>query len=388
MIKINKKQFLYEILKEEPESSDKPVPEISSNEVREFKLGNNYFYELFDISPAKPIQRSLIDNFLSKIELNNACTAFRENLSYLNFLEPHKNGYHFLRLDIKSFFHSINKSDLEKAFEPYFENEAIDSESEQTLLDAFLNIVTYKVPETSPNSKLQGKHILPIGFSSSPVISNIVFRPIDILIQKFCLFRNITYTRYADDLLFSSTKDEKFVLSESFEKEICIYINTLNLNLNKNKTIRRNHTISLNGYTIQSSLNPLPNGISLGTLDSIFNPPPTKNNEIRISNKKTKTIRKLIHMILVRKLSSPVIMKKVYGFKVKNKYIAKPLPQKSFEKFADNQLFNKLTGYRSYLISIVKFNSQHHCINSNSIEKYTRIISDINTILDKWKGNL
>ena len=46
--------------------------------------------------------------------------------------------------------------------------------------------LTHRVSKNSSNKELINKDLLPIGFSSSPVISNILFRKIDILIQKYC----------------------------------------------------------------------------------------------------------------------------------------------------------------------------------------------------------
>ncbi|MBW8079501.1 MAG: hypothetical protein GJU76_15815, partial [Gallionella sp.] len=44
---------------------------------------------------------------------------------------------------------------------------------------------------------------LPQGSPASPVLSNVVFAPTDSSLSAFCLERNISYTRYADDLVFS-----------------------------------------------------------------------------------------------------------------------------------------------------------------------------------------
>lgn len=46
---------------------------------------------------------------------------------------------------------------------------------------------------------------LPAGFSTSPLLSNIVFRDTDLDLEEFAAKHGVTYTRYADDLTFSGT---------------------------------------------------------------------------------------------------------------------------------------------------------------------------------------
>ncbi len=86
------------------------------------------------------------------------------------------------------------------------------------LKDFFPNILAYRVKElfTSPLfdfnkpianalsllTTFQGK--LPIGAPTSPVISNFICHQLDRDLKEFCVINNLTYTRYADDLTFSS----------------------------------------------------------------------------------------------------------------------------------------------------------------------------------------
>lgn len=99
--------------------------------------------------------------------------------------QPHTGKKHLLNIDLKDFFPSIAASSVKAVFSsPYF------NFSEQ-LATALTLLTTY-----------EGK--LPIGTPTSPVISNFVCMPLDADIRKYCLINNIQYTRYADDLTFSS----------------------------------------------------------------------------------------------------------------------------------------------------------------------------------------
>lgn len=48
---------------------------------------------------------------------------------------------------------------------------------------------------------------LPQGAPTSTTIANLVFKPIDEILERYCGKSNITYTRYIDDMTFSSEHD-------------------------------------------------------------------------------------------------------------------------------------------------------------------------------------
>jgi len=344
------------------------VPSISKKDIKEFKIGKSYFYTIknkskFQIKYNKKIYciyDILNTHFSKSIPLNNATTSFRKDFSYLNFFEPHRNSYHFIRLDIRSFFHSIDIEEVKKVFSPYFNDNHIDENKTQLLIDAFINLVTYEIPKNSANEHFKGKRVLPMGFKTSPMISNVIFRQLDIQIQKLCSENNIEYTRYADDMLFSSSKDLNFIHSGSFINEIRVIIAQLNFKLNAHKTIMSKHTLSLNGYTIEY-----------------------KKSELRLSNKKINIIKKMIHMILVQKESEDVILKKLFQYKMKWKF--RPLDRETYEKYHLEQLLNKVLGYRSYLLSVVKFNKKYHCTLEETINKYSDIIYKLNFISNDFQ---
>ncbi|PUG84591.1 hypothetical protein DB351_18125 [Klebsiella pneumoniae] len=51
--------------------------------------------------------------------------------------------------------------------------------------------------------------------------------------------------------------------------------------------------------------------------------------------------------------------------------------------FYNSQFSNKLAGYRSYLISLVKFNDKFGCFHEKEITKYSVIIDEISNALLK-----
>ena len=77
------------------------------------------------------------------------------------------------------------------------------------VLDSFISIVKDRRAAAILTSlcTLQGR--LPQGAVTSPALSNICFAAMDQKISDLCDSMRVTYTRYADDLTFSSDNFER-----------------------------------------------------------------------------------------------------------------------------------------------------------------------------------
>ena len=127
---------------------------------------------------------------------------------------------------------------MKDCFQHYL-NDDMDEEVKDDICNYFIKIVSYK-----------GKIVQ--GAVTSPAISNLVFRSLDIRITKYCQPFGITYTRYADDLLFSC--NHKKIFSYSFQKCIQAILSDKGFTLNIDKTLKFKDEISLNGYVIGESI--------------------------------------------------------------------------------------------------------------------------------------
>jgi RNA-directed DNA polymerase len=175
----------------------------SNGKLREIKQPNK---EL------KAIQAWILRNILDKITPSKYATAYVIGKNLSDNIKPHINNRYFLCLDIKEFFPSINI---------------------YLVIDMFINI-----GYSSRAALLLGRlctcyDYLPQGGVTSPSISNIIASRLDRRIAGYCNRRNITYTRYADDIVFSSNNPKilshtKYVVSKIIESE--------NFTINKDKT--------------------------------------------------------------------------------------------------------------------------------------------------------
>jgi RNA-directed DNA polymerase len=354
------------------------------SQVKECAIGNKYIYKLSGVEAhiINQIHESLISTLLEKLPVNNSATAYLKNKSYLDFLEPHRNNYYFLRIDLKNFFHFITDEMVRDTLRPYVPENSIMEGCSQSSLDAITKLLTISLPDFVRNTEFAGKTILPIGFKTSPIISNIVFRKFDILIEKFCTQHDILYTRYADDMLFSSSdartaqyrekspfdvflppkNKTPFVHSNAFIEQISFIINLGGFKVNSKKTRSSINNFTINGYTISGTNYPYTSGT------------------VRISNKKTKTISKLLHECK-SKLDDEEILKKVFGYR-SDKLNLPYKPSKTFlSKYHTNQLNNKIMGYRSYLISFLSFNERYRCMDSNFISKCKHLVENLDKLI-------
>ena len=97
---------------------------------------------------------------------------------------------------------------------------------------------------------------LTIGASSSPSITNVILFNFDNDVYKFCLEKNIIYSRYADDLYFST--NEKCILSsilDYIKNYIFPYNINLYINYDKNIFTSKKHRRIITGLTITTDGN-------------------------------------------------------------------------------------------------------------------------------------
>jgi RNA-directed DNA polymerase len=137
-----------------------------------------------------------------------------------------------LKLDFKDFFHSIKANDFRKFLE-----QAGPKLVDASDIDYLCRILFWK-------NKHTGDLILSIGAPSSPILSNILMHEFDSKVSEYCKSMGITYTRYADDMTFSTNKRE--ILRSVVEKmrQICDELPYPRLRLNADKTVHASRATS------------------------------------------------------------------------------------------------------------------------------------------------
>ena len=96
--------------------------------------------------------------------------------------------------------------------------------------------------------------MLSIGAPSSPLVSNFFMYQFDCVLSKLCIEREIIYTRYADDLTFSTKhKDVLFVLPQLVKENLNdLFGNAIRINRKKTKFSSKAHNRHVTGITINN----------------------------------------------------------------------------------------------------------------------------------------
>ncbi|MFU1517116.1 retron St85 family RNA-directed DNA polymerase [Vreelandella alkaliphila] len=236
---------------------------MSSAEISKFSATAPHRYKIYDIlkrngkgkrtiaHPSKElkfIQRLLVKKLESNLPSNSCAMAYKKGISIKDNALLHANSKYLLKMDFKDFFPSITP----KLFFLALEKEAIDiTEEDKYILSNFL------FWKKRRNSSLR----LSIGAPSSPLVSNFVMHHFDVEMLKICEANKITYSRYADDLIFSTNvKDSLFKMPAVVEKKLRQTTNGL-ISINKEKTVfsSKGHNRHITGITLNNE-----NKLSLG----------------------------------------------------------------------------------------------------------------------------
>ncbi len=138
-----------------------------------------------------------------------------------------------LKMDIKDFFNSVPYNSIEEVIKKI----CLRLNKNEKLSD-YLSLVTV-------NSKL------PVGAPTSSHIANACFLPIDKNISALCNAFGVDYTRYVDDLTFSSYSRENLKIIENKVKEILIFYG-YKTNQKKTKYISDNKQQNILGLVVNN----------------------------------------------------------------------------------------------------------------------------------------
>jgi hypothetical protein len=162
------------------------------------------------VSGLKSILRVL--NFVLQCiyEPHKAATGFVLNKSIVDNAKKHVGHNYVYNIDLKDFFHSFDRNRVKMAFmyEPFNLNG--DKEPIAFLL---ASLCTHPL-------EIDGevKTVLPQGSPTSPTLTNILCKKLDRRLNGLAKRFGATYTRYADDITFSSPHN--IYNDEDFKKEL------------------------------------------------------------------------------------------------------------------------------------------------------------------------
>ena len=134
----------------------------------------------------KLVQRWILDNILYKLNTGEYAHGFIPNKSIVTNASVHVGQELVLGIDLKDFFPSIKLSRVIGLFR------SIGYTEEISHILGELCTFNWRLPQGAP---------------TSPMISNLIAWRMDTKLSKFCIKRNLNYSRYADDITISGGKD-------------------------------------------------------------------------------------------------------------------------------------------------------------------------------------
>lgn len=191
-------------------------------------------------SEIKRIQREVVKILASKLIVHDAAKAYKVSIGIKDNAKIHMANAYLLKMDFQNFFNKIKPALL---FDKLHSQGVILSGEDKAFLEG---ILFWK-----PGKKRSITLVLSVGAPYSPFVSNFVMYDFDSYISNWCSTRNISYSRYADDITFSTA--EKNILFEvpkvvRFALSLC----AKGISLNESKTVftSKAHNRHVTGVTL------------------------------------------------------------------------------------------------------------------------------------------
>lgn len=176
----------------------------------------------------KSLQYAFIETILSELPVHHCAAAYVRGVKspLLKNAKEHSVYPYSVRIDFTDFFPSITPNDLIVIIKKTVKYKNISDEDETFIANALF--------VTQPRGHLG----LAIGAPSSPIISNIVMFEVDEKLTKLsaAISSDSVYTRYADDIVFSTAQKGNCALFFSGCKDVINRITSPKLAINSKKT--------------------------------------------------------------------------------------------------------------------------------------------------------
>lgn len=156
-------------------------------------------------------QQWIYKNILSKISVHDSCHSYIHARGIKTNAQVHVTNPVLLKIDIVDFFGSISQLKVKNFFKSL----------------GYSELLSYQLASlcTVNNS-------LPQGAPSSPYLSNLIAKPLDIALNELARSESLAYSRYADDIVFSGSK-----ICRDFIERVKAILSSDGFEINTKKTL-------------------------------------------------------------------------------------------------------------------------------------------------------
>jgi RNA-directed DNA polymerase len=197
----------------------------------------------------KAIQLNILHEFLYQFQPHECSFGFEKGKSVKDGAVQHQGAEVLLTMDITNFFNSFSRSNVFDGLD-YFAKKAL-SAHKQTVISA------YEAELHALAGLMCYMGHVPQGAPSSPALTNLLCYVLDARLDDLAQKYKCTYTRYADDMSFSS-KNKSLDIGE-LKKPITTAVETyriahLRINTKKTRIQRKHKRMSVTGIVINNGL--------------------------------------------------------------------------------------------------------------------------------------
>lgn len=182
----------------------------------------------------KKMQRLLLRKLFAKLPVHPAVKGFRRNESTVSHAKLHTGKAVVVRIDVEDFFPKTSSSRIYD----YFRFLGWNKQSAQLLC----NLCT-------------DNRGLPQGAPTSPILSNLVNYRMDARLAGLAKRSNATYSRYADDIIFSFTEDNRRFIRGMIRRVVRILNETgYRMNRSKLRVMRQHNRQIVTGLVVNEKV--------------------------------------------------------------------------------------------------------------------------------------
>lgn len=226
---------------------------LAEHDIVRFSLSSPHRYKVYEIPkrnskktrtiahPSKElkfIQRTLVEYLSQILPVHGAAFAYKKGIGIKDNAKQHVKSKYLLKMDFKDFFPSITP----KLFFDVAKAQGIDFNKEDRII--LTGLLFWK-------PKGDGGLVLSVGAPTSPLISNFVMYAFDQKLNDECVNKKVTYTRYADDITFSTRiKNTLFELPTLIASLLEKTVEGVVINPDKTVFTSRAHNRHVTGVTL------------------------------------------------------------------------------------------------------------------------------------------
>ena len=201
----------------------------------------------------KQAQHWVLHNILEKIPVHPNAHGFLPGRSIVSNARPHLGAAIVINCDLKDFFPSISYKRVKGLFRSFGYSEAV-----ATILGLICTAPDVEEVELDGQTYYvaMSDRYLPQGSPASPAISNLICRNCDRRLTGMADALRFTYTRYADDLTFSSSQDNYHIRTLLRRTESILSYESFTLHPDKTRVLRgKSSQLEVTGVVVNEKLN-------------------------------------------------------------------------------------------------------------------------------------